>query len=76
MIKSKKEKENNLIEIDLNGPEGNAFILLNYAEAVGRQIGMPKHSINEVTSLMMRSDYETLVKVFDTWFGDYVILWR
>jgi hypothetical protein len=76
MIKSIEEKSSRLIEIDLAGPEGNAFVLLNYAEDIGRQIGMPKHSINEVTSLMMRSDYETLVKVFDAWFGDYVILWR
>lgn len=76
MIKSKKEKENNLIEIDLTGPDGNAFVLINYAREIGRKIGMHKHSIEEVVSLMMRSDYESLINVFEAWFGDYVILWR
>lgn len=76
MIKSKSEKEIKHLEIDLTGPEGNAFFLLATAESLGRQLGMSKHSIDEVTSLMMRSDYESLLKVFDAWFGDYVILWR
>ena len=73
MIKSKEEKKEGLIEIDLNGPEGNVFVLLGYAANFCKQLGIdPK----EVKEKMMSSDYENAVSVFDEYFGDYVILYR
>jgi hypothetical protein len=59
------------IVIDLTGPEGNAFCLMGYANKFARQLGLDGKSI---TKEMMSGDYENLLKVFDSYFGDYVIL--
>ena len=37
MIKDRKEM-NPMIEIDLSGPQGNAFVLLKYADTLGKRI--------------------------------------
>jgi len=59
--------------IDLTGPEGNAFVLMGYAENLAKQLRIPSEPIiNE----MMSGDYENLIGVFDRHFGDYVILER
>ncbi len=62
-----------MIEIDLNGPQGNAFFLLGTASNLGKQLGLDKAKIQ---SEMMSGDYENLIKVFDKYFGDFVILYR
>lgn len=73
MIKSISEKKETKIEIDLRGPEGNAFCLMGYARRYCKELGKDSNSIiNE----MMSGDYENLLKVFDREFGDYVILYR
>ena len=76
MIKSHKELEYKKIEIDLNGPEGNAFLLIGLASRLGKQLNMDKFRIKCIQDEMMLSDYEMLVQTFDKWFGDYVILYR
>lgn len=69
----KKKPENGKKEIDLTGPDGNAFVLLGYAKSYAKQLGLDYETINkEMTS----GDYENLVNVFDKYFGDYVILYR
>ena len=75
MIKS-KESLNRGIEIDLTGPDGNAFALMGYAKRFGKQIGMSNSYMNEMLEKMMSSDYENLVKVFDDEFGSVVTLYR
>ena len=72
MIKSIKEK-NQALEIDLTGPEGNAFVLLGYANNFAKQLGLNSEVIERD---MMSSDYEHLVEVFDKHFGEYVTLYR
>ena len=76
MIKSRDEKENKKIEIDLNGPEGNAWHLLGLAGSLGNQLKMSKFRIKCIQDEMMLSDYEMVVQTFDKWFGDHVILYR
>ena len=76
MIKSCEELESRKIEINLNGPEGNAFSLIGLAGSLGRQLKMTKFRIRCIQDEMMLSDYEMLVQTFDKWFGDYVILYR
>ena len=71
MIKSKKQS--NHIEIDLTGPQGNAFYLLAQAQSIARQMNLDYEVIN---SEMKSSDYEHLVETFDKYFGKYVILYR
>ena len=76
MIKSKKEKLSSQIEIDLTGPDGNAFALMKYTQVLGRQLGFSEKKITAILKVMMMGDYEGLVKVFDENFGHVVILWR
>lgn len=63
-------------EINLNGPEGNAFVLLRYAQRLGKQLGFTPDQLNEVHEEMISSDYEHLIKTFDAHFGDYIDLVR
>ena len=72
MIRKKKElSRNNPLVIDLTGPDGNAYVLLGYASRFAKQLGLDFDKIkNEMTS----GDYENLIKVFDGYFGSFVIL--
>ena len=72
MIKQ-KQSLNTAIEIDLTGPEGNAFYLLGFATKLGKSLGMNSESI---VSEMKSGDYENLVQVFDNNFGHLVTLYR
>ncbi len=69
MIKSKKQSLG--IEIDLTGPDGNAFVLIGKAGNLAKQLGLDKDAIQKE---MMKGDYENLVKVFDKHFGNFVTL--
>jgi hypothetical protein len=71
MIKQKVEKSG--IEIDLTGPDGNAFFLLGTAGRLAKQLGL---NSKEIQAEMMRGNYEHLVGVFDRHFGDFVTLYR
>lgn len=70
MIKSKKQTG---IEIDLTGPDGNAFVLIGKAGNLAKQLGLDKAKIQ---AEMMQGDYDHLVKVFDKHFGQFVTLYR
>ncbi len=71
MIKSKSKTFG--IEIDLTGPNGNAFYLLGAANNLAKQLGL---NGAEIKAEMMAGDYENLVKVFDKHFGHFVTLYR
>ena len=71
-----KPKSPKMLEIDLSGPQGNAFFLLGTASKLGRQLGLDKEEIEIILRQMRFSDYENLINVFDRNFGDYVILYR
>ena len=72
MIK-KKKTQNKGIEIDLTGPDGNAFAILGLAKRLCRELDIPfKPLMNKMTS----GDYENLIKVFDDKFGSFVTLYR
>ena len=73
MIIKKEEHRQEMITLDLTGPEGNAFVLLGYAKRLGSQLGLDSDAI---VAEMMSSDYEHLVEVFDREFGDLVLLLR
>ena len=61
------------VEIDLTGPDGNAFNLIGTAGRLAKQLGLDKKKIR---SEMMSGDYENLLKVFDKHFGEFVTLYR
>ncbi len=71
MIRDKKAQSE--IVVDLTGPDGNAFVLMGMASKFARQLGIDK---DEVINKMKSGDYENLIKVFDSYFGDFVILER
>ena len=72
MIKNKQPHEGP-IEIDITGPDGNAFCLMGYAKKFATQIGEIPEPILED---MMSGDYEHLLEVFDKHFGEFVTLYR
>ena len=59
--------------IDLQGPQGNAFALMAYAEDFLRQMGR-RHEFRAMRTEMMSSDYDNLIRIFEENFGDYVDL--
>lgn len=59
------------IEIDLSGPEGNAFVLMAYAERLAKEHGLEPEPI---LSEMMSGDYPNLVRTLDRYFGHCLIL--
>ena len=71
MIKSKEQKLG--IEIDLTGPDGNAFVLIGKAGSLAKQLGLDSKVIQ---TEMMNGDYEHLVNTFDKHFGNFVTLYR
>jgi hypothetical protein len=73
MIKSKDSIRDRGIEIDLTGPQGNAFFLLGTAQKLARQLGLDGDKIHEE---MTSGDYENLLQVFEENFGDFVTLYR
>jgi hypothetical protein len=70
MIKSKTKSG---IEIDLTGPDGNAFVLIGTASKLAKQLGLDSKVIE---TEMMNGDYEHLVNTFDKHFGHFVTLYR
>ena len=73
MIKSIKEKKRLPIEIDLTGPDGNAFVLLGKAKNLAKQLELDGDKIIEE---MTSGDYDNLLDVFDENFGSFVTLYR
>jgi len=71
MIKQKVEKSG--IEIDLTGPDGNAFFLLGTAGRLAKQLGLDS---KDIQTEMMKGNYEHLVGVFDKHFGEFVTLYK
>lgn len=72
-IKPVSEKRSKGLEIDLTGPDGNAYVLIGYATNLAKQLNKDHKSITEE---MRKSNYENLIKVFDREFGHVVTLYR
>ena len=68
-----KKTQPTTIEIDLTGPQGNAFFLLGTAQRLSKQLGFDTET---VLSEMQSGDYENLIEVFDSYFGSVVTLYR
>jgi len=76
MIVSREEMPKRPIEIDLSGPDGNAYVLMGYARTLGRQLGFSEEKIEAIIKVMMLTNYDGLLATFDEQFGDYVILYK
>ncbi len=69
MIRRKTERKP---VINLDGPDGNAFALMAYAKRFAKDMGYV--SDEAILNLMMDGDYTNLVRTFDKYFGEFVIL--
>ena len=69
----KKEKDDEMIVLDLTGSDGNAFVLLGVAKRLSDKFGMDWETIKKE---MMSGNYENLVEVFEEYFGEFVIMYR
>jgi hypothetical protein len=69
----KQKVKNSTIEVDLTGPQGNAFYLIGLAQNLSKQLGF---NSKEIVNEMMSGDYENLIRVFDSNFGSIVTLYR
>ena len=68
-----KQKSHRKREIDISGPEGNAYYLIGTARVFAKQLGLDEEAIAEE---MRSSGYENLITVFDKHFGECVDLVR
>lgn len=81
-ILDKSEMEPRSVEIDLTGPDGNAFVLIGYAKRWAKQLGdenlMLLHGVtwSEIQKDMMSGDYEHLLGVIEKYFGEFVTMYR
>ena len=62
------------VEINLNGPDGNAFALMRKAKYLGVKLDLSKDEIDSLVKELMSGDYDKLVEVFITNFGQLVRL--
>ena len=76
MIRRAEELDGKKIEIDLRGEKGNSMYLLGMVGSLGKRMGWSGEAIEMVRELMTMGDYEDLLKVFDYYFGEHVILYR
>jgi hypothetical protein len=74
IVEKKLRPEPTMIEIDLTGPQGNAYHLINYAKDYRRLLDGV--SFMQVQDEMMAGDYENLLEVFEKYFGNVVTLYR
>lgn len=56
---------------NLDGPEGNAFVLLGAAQTLCRELDLNR---DEVFEELQAGDYIHLLTVFERYFGDFVDL--
>ena len=68
MIRPTQDRE---FYINLDGPQGNANVLMATAMNLANQV---KLDGDKIIVEMKSGDYTNLVKTFDKFFGDYVIL--
>jgi hypothetical protein len=68
-----KKRPASKIQIDLSGPQGNAFYLLGIAKQLAKQL---EFDYSEIKAEMTSGDYENLIQVFDSYFGSFVNLYR
>jgi hypothetical protein len=69
----KDKKPISKIEIDINSTEGNAFSILEVAKRLSKEMG---YDYNAIFTEMTTGDYDNLVNVFDSHFGEFVIIYK
>lgn len=80
MIKSIKDKRKVGIEIDLTGPDGNAWFLMGTTRNLIKELNKLRGNIYlneaEIMADMMSGDYEHLLEVMEKHFGHIITMYR
>lgn len=71
MFKKKTKETETPFHIDIDGPDGNAYALLAYANFLSKRLG--KNS-DDIINRMTMGGYANLLKVFNHEFGHVVVL--
>ena len=59
------------IEINLDGPDGNVFVLIKLATDLANKLGK---DTDLIIQRMTSGNYEQAVRIFDAYFGQFVTL--
>jgi len=60
-----------MMKLDISGQKGNAFAVLAYAKRFSEELG---YNTDEILSKMVAGDYEHLLREFNHWFDDIIML--
>jgi hypothetical protein len=60
------------MRVDLSGPEGNAYALMNIAQRIGTQLNRSYDEMEKIQRKMMSGDYNNLLKVLFLEYGDFI----
>ena len=60
--------------INLDGPDGNANVLLGLASRLCSDIGYASDEKDSILTKMRSGDYKNLIKTFEKYFGSFVVL--
>lgn len=78
-IKDANELDGGKRKLDLRGPDGNAYVVLNIAQNFCKQlkdVDSKKYDWEKIKAEMTSGDYENLINVFDKYFGDFIDIYR
>ena len=79
MITTKRPTPKRAYEIDLKSPQGNAYYIMGVTGNIMKQINREipgRYDSEAIMAEMESGDYENLLSVMETHFGDYVIMYR
>jgi hypothetical protein len=80
MIKSINEKKSTKLEIDLTGPDGNAWMLMGIARSLIKELnklrGNEYLNEKEILADMKSGDYEHLLEIMEKHFGHIITMYR
>ena len=73
-----KQHPGSQIIVDLTGRDGNAFSLIGLAHDLCKELNLSglDYDFDSIYKEMTLTDYENLVRTFDSYFGHLVILER
>ena len=58
---------NVIVEMDIDGPDGNAFAIMGRVQAALKKAGATKEELNQYSMDSMSGDYENLLATADRW---------
>lgn len=68
-----EKKVNQKIYIDLDGPDGNVFVLLGITSKLCDVLGYPKSQKDALLEQMRSGDYTNAVQTMENVFGDIIV---